>query len=167
MRIFLIGFMGCGKSSLGRRLAKKLDYPFLDIDNEVERISGETITEIFSSQGEVAFREKEREVLHSVTKLNDAVIASGGGTPCYEDNMDFMLENGVTVYLRMSPESLRHRLEYAKRRRPLVEKLKGGELLSFIKSKLAEREAYYMRSNCIIKGESVRPDQVISLVFGY
>ncbi len=166
MRIYLLGFMGCGKSSLGRRLARKLEYPFLDIDNEVERILGQEIPDIFRTKGETAFREAERQVLHSTATVQKAVIATGGGTPCYSDNMDFMLENGATVYLKMSPISLAHRLEHARRKRPLIENLKGDKLLSFIKSKLSEREEYYLRSGCIIKGESAKPDQIISLVFG-
>ncbi len=167
MRIYLIGFMGCGKSSLGRRLARRLEYPFIDIDNEVERLSGSTIPEIFSSKGEEEFREMEKGVLQSTLDIQKAVIATGGGTPCYSDNMDFMLGNGITVYLKMSPASLSHRLEYARRKRPLIGNMKGERLLSFIESKLIEREEYYIRSHCIIKGESVRPGQVISLVFGY
>ncbi len=100
MRIYLLGFMGCGKSSLGRRLARKLEYPFLDIDNEVERILGQEIPDIFRTKGETAFREAERQVLHSTATVQKAVIATGGGTPCYSDNMDFMLENGAQCTLK-------------------------------------------------------------------
>lgn len=166
MRIYLVGFMGCGKSSLGRRLAKKLEYPFLDLDTEVEKKSGQSIPEIFAEHGEEYFRKMEQEVLYKTTDLSRAVIATGGGTPCYFDNMDFMNGQGVTVYLKMSPVSLTHRLENSRRQRPVIKGHKGKDLFQLIRKKLDEREPVYMRSHCIIKGESAKPDQIISLVFG-
>jgi len=166
MRIYLIGFMGCGKSSLGKRLAKRLGYPFFDIDTETEKKAGQDVQAIFDTHGELFFRRLEREVLLGTTAHEHAVIATGGGTPCHEDNMDFMNANGITVYMKMAPQSLAYRLEYAQRKRPLIEGKKGPDLLKLIHDKLAEREPVYMRSNCIIKGESAKPDQIISLVFG-
>lgn len=166
MRIYLIGFMGCGKSSFGKRLAKKLEYPFLDLDEEVERKTGQSIDDLFRMEGESVFRKYEQDALLETINHKKAVIASGGGTPCFEDNMEFMKSEGVTVYLRMSPLSIAHRLEHAKRQRPLVNDLKGEELLELVRNKLAEREEYYMQSHCVIKGETVKPDQVIALVFG-
>ncbi len=166
MRIYLVGFMGCGKSSLGRRLAKKLEYPFLDLDTEVEKKSGQSIPEIFAEHGEEYFRKMEQEVLYKTTDLSRAVIATGGGTPCYFDNMDFMNGQGVTVYLKMSPVSLTHRLENSRRQRPVIKGHKGKDLFQLIRKKLDEREPVYMRSHCIIKGESAKPHQIISLVFG-
>ncbi len=166
MRIYLVGFMGCGKSSLGRRLAKKLEYPFLDLDAEVEKQSGRTIPGLFAEKGEEYFRKLEQEVLHKTTDLSRAVIATGGGTPYYFDNMDFMNGQGVTVYLKMSPVSLSHRLENSRRTRPVIEGHKGKDLYQLVRKKLDEREPVYMRSQCIIKGESAKPDQIISLVFG-
>ncbi len=166
MRIYLIGFMGCGKSSFGKRLAKKLDYQFADLDDIIEEEANMRIPDIFSMKGEETFREIEKKALRGTGNLSKAVIATGGGTPCFHGNMDFMLENGVTVYLKMSPLSLGHRLELARRERPLVKGLKGDALSDVIMQKLSEREPQYMRAHCIIKGETVKPDQVISLVFG-
>ncbi|MFP4064870.1 MAG: shikimate kinase [Bacteroidales bacterium] len=166
MRIYLIGFMGCGKSSFGKRLAKKLAYPFLDLDEAVESESGLTVPELFSMKGETAFRELEKEVLHKTLEIPRGIIATGGGTPCFYDNMEFMKASGKTVYLKMNPLSLAHRLEYARRERPMVSGYKGEELLELIKTRLKERENYYLQAHCIIKGETVKPDQVISLVFG-
>ncbi len=167
MRIYLLGFMGCGKTSLGRRLARKLDYSFLDIDNLIEEKVGKSIHEIFADNGEAYFRQVEKEQLHGTKDHSRAVIATGGGTPCFFDNMDFMNAHGVTVYLKMSPVSLSYRLMHAKRRRPLIDGYEGEALLQFIKDKLGERESYYLRSHCIIKGESSKPSQIISLVFGH
>lgn len=167
MRIYLIGFMGSGKSSLGRRLAKKLAYPFVDLDQEVENLAGMSIPDIFLRLGERHFRELEQKVLQQTVAHHKAVIATGGGTPCFFDNMEFINAHGVSVYLRMSPASLAFRLEHAQIHRPLVEKRKGEDLLQFIEEKLGEREPWYLQARCIIKGETVKADQVISLVFGH
>ncbi len=166
MRIYLVGFMGCGKSSLGKRLARKLHYSFLDLDQEVEQNTGKTISEIFRQEGEDWFRRKEQELLHATTGMSRAVIATGGGTPYYFDNMDFMNAQGVTVYLKMSPVSLTYRLEHARKKRPLVSELKGEELFRFVRDKLESREPFYSRAHCIIKGESAKPFQIEALVFG-
>jgi shikimate kinase len=166
MRIYLVGFMGSGKSSLGRRLAKKLDYHFVDLDTEVEQLSGMTIPDIFLRYGESHFRKLEEKALLSTSHLHKAVIATGGGTPCFFENMKFINEHGASVYLRMSPASLAYRLEHAQNQRPLVENYNGEELLVYIEEKLMEREPYYMQAKCIIKGETVKVDQIISLVFG-
>ena len=166
MRIYLIGFMGCGKSSFGKRLARKLEYSFLDLDDAVEAESGLTVPELFAREGEAAFRELEKKVLHKTLEISEGVIATGGGTPCFYDNMEFMKAAGKTVYLKMSPLSLAHRLEFARRERPMVSGYKGEELLEIVKTRLKERENYYLQAHCIIKGETVKPDQVISLVFG-
>lgn len=166
MRIFLIGFMGCGKSSVGRRLARKLGYDFFDTDHGLKQEHGIKVPELFRAKGEPAFRLLEQEVLHSTAKMKQTVIATGGGTPCYADNMDFILKNGMSVYIRMSVSSLVYRLEHARVKRPLVENLKGEDLAAAIEALLKEREAFYMRANCVIKGETLKPSHIISLVFG-
>jgi shikimate kinase len=166
MRIYLIGFMGCGKSSLGRRLARKLEYAFFDTDLEVERESGMQVSDIFLEEGEEAFRQKEREVLRRTASLDNVVVATGGGAPCFFDNMDFIRAQGVSVYLRMSVQSLVHRLENARVKRPLLENLEGDELVREISERLAEREKWYMQANVIIKGETAKPAHIVSLVFG-
>lgn len=167
MRIYLLGFMGSGKSSLGRRLAKKLDFDFFDIDHGIEEKTGMKVSEIFNTMGENGFRELERTVLHETATLTNTVIATGGGTPCHHNNMDFILENGTSVYLRMSPVSLADRLETSSKIRPLVQNLSGSDLLAEIEERLKKREEYYLRANCIVKGESVKPKHIIDLVFGH
>ncbi|MFO7873594.1 MAG: shikimate kinase [Bacteroidales bacterium] len=166
MRIYLIGFMGSGKSSLGARMARKLNYTFLDLDAEVENTSGLTIPELFDQKGEAYFRELERDALHKTLRHSHVVVATGGGTPCYFNNMVFMKTAGKTVYLKMNPLSLLDRLVNARRRRPLLQDFDQDTLLDYIRNKLAEREASYLQADCIIKGESVKPGQVIILVFG-
>ena len=167
MRIYLVGFMGSGKSSLGKRLSKKLNYPFVDLDQVVEKNTGMSISDIFLRYGEGHFRQLEQEALHESATYPKAVIATGGGTPCFFDNMDFINDHGVSVYLRMSPATLAYRLEHAQVSRPLIEKHKGDDLMQFIENKLKEREPWYLKARCIIKGETVKADQIISLVFGH
>ncbi|MFO7977326.1 MAG: shikimate kinase [Bacteroidales bacterium] len=166
MRIYLIGFMGSGKSTLGKRLARRLDYGFQDLDHEVEKNQGMSVGEIFSKHGEAYFRKLEQKQLHETALHDNMVIATGGGTPCFFDNMDFIIRSGMSVYLRMSHLSLAHRLENAFTRRPLLDDLQGEPLQQYIAQKLQEREPYYLQAHCIIKGETVKPDHIISLVFG-
>ncbi len=166
MRIYLLGFMGSGKSSLGRRLARRLGYDFYDTDQAVEARWGMSVAEMFQREGEAVFRDRERQALLETAGMERVVVATGGGTPCHGDNMAFIRQHGVSVYLRMAESSLAHRLEHARVPRPLVKGLKGPALLQEITRRLAEREPWYLQAHCIIKGETVRPDHVIALVFG-
>ena len=166
MNIFLIGFMGCGKSSLGKRLARRLNYRFVDLDEEIERQTGRSIAEIFSRDGENYFRQLEANILRQIEWSMPTVVATGGGTPCYFDNMNYINNNGVSVYLRMSPKSLAWRMENTHKKRPLIANLQGERLLQFVESKLAEREQFYMQAHCIVKGETVKVEHVVVLVFG-
>lgn len=166
MIIFLIGFMGCGKSTLGKRLARKINYEFMDMDTIIEEKEGMSVREIFEKKGEAWFRESESVFLKSLDPSKNIVVATGGGAPCFGDNMELMNTIGTTVYLKMSPSSLASRLENARHVRPLIKNLTPGLLPDFIQERLKEREPWYSRASCIIKGENVKPDHVISLVFG-
>jgi shikimate kinase len=108
--IFLIGFMGCGKTTLGRKLASRLDYEFIDLDDIFEEKVGMTITEYFSAFGEDAFRKLESEVLKQTKYPENAVVSTGGGLPCFFDNMDWMNAHGKTIYIKLSPKTLANRL---------------------------------------------------------
>lgn len=155
MRIFLIGFMGCGKSYNGTRLAKVLNMPFVDLDNYIEEKAGKTIAEIFSEQGEEHFRKLEQQALHQMTAFDNIVISCGGGTPCFFDNMEWMNENGDTVYLKCTPQTLEKRLVKGKAKRPLIKDLdEQNELINFIKSKLEKREPFYSKAKTIFNTES-------------
>lgn len=158
--------MGCGKSSVGRRLARKLGYNFFDTDHGLEKKFEMPVPELFRQKGEDAFRLLEQEVLHATSGMDQTVIATGGGTPCYADNMDFILQHGMSVYIRMSVPSLVSRLEHARIKRPLVENLKGEALAASVEALLKEREHWYLRAHCVIKGETIKPSHIISLVFG-
>ena len=154
-RVYIIGFMGSGKSTAGRKLASSLGWKFIDLDKEVERIAGQSVKEIFSTLGEDHFRETEANVLFGLITEDDTVISAGGGTPCRGSNMDFMTATGIVVYLKMTPSQLNSRLEGSSVSRPLLNNLAGDELLEYISHKLAEREEYYLKAQIITDGISL------------
>lgn len=164
--IFLTGFMGCGKTTLGKKLASKLDWPFIDLDAVLEQQAGMTIADYFSSHGEAAFRILESSVLKEFEYPANAIVSTGGGLPCFFDNVAWMNTHGHTVYLRLTPKALASRLENNKDDRPLLRHKHGDELVTFIESKLAEREPFYMQAEHVVEGLSITPDVVINKIFG-
>ncbi len=151
-KIFLIGFMGCGKSKLGKGLALKSNRPFIDLDELIESQSQMTIPQLFTIVGEQGFREKEREVLQNATFANDIIIATGGGAPCFFDNMEWMNSNGITVFIDSPVKVLADRLINARVERPLVKGKSYEELIEFIDLKLKERRPFYEQAKIILKG---------------
>lgn len=160
MKIFLIGFMGCGKTTLGKKLAAKMGYHFIDLDHRIEEITGGTVATYFSENGEEAFRQLESNTLKSSDYPENCVIATGGGTPCYFDNMEWMNNNGTTVYIQMSPNALARRLEGGIAKRPLLQGLSGQALVDFIAGKLEDRLSYYERSELIMSGMNITADAI-------
>jgi len=149
MRIFLIGFMGSGKTYTGRRLAQKAGLPFIDLDEWVEHSEGASIRAIFETKGEPCFRRLERDALRAMAQFRDVVVSCGGGTPCFFGNMRWMNEHGATIYLRATPEILAHRLSRQQEQRPLLKGLGQEELEAFVRSKLAEREPCYLDASIV------------------
>lgn len=144
---FLIGFMASGKTTLGQRLSKKLGWNFIDLDAEIVRESGHSIPEYFSLYGEEKFRQLESEVLKKSTSHPETIISTGGGAPCYYDNMDWMLSNGQVIYLKLSPSAIFSRLNSSKiENRPALNGLRGDDLLAHITDKLNERKVHYERA---------------------
>jgi len=162
--IYIIGFMGSGKSTAGKKLASLLDWSFIDLDKKIEEHTGKTIPEIFSQKGEDYFRAIESKLLKNIYSGASTVISTGGGTPCYSDNMDSMIETGLTIYLKLTPNQLRSRLSGSKGERPLIKNLNHEELLSFIEDKLAHREKWYNRSDITVEGIDLDINQLLSLV---
>lgn len=162
--LYIIGFMGSGKTTAGRKVASSLGWAFLDLDKKIEEHSGMRIPDIFTEFGEDHFRIVEAEVLRSVCPDMDTVISTGGGTPCYGNNMEFMLETGLTIYLKMTPRQLAARLNSSKDDRPLIRNLSGENLLRFIEEKLALREIWYDRSAIIAEGPNLDVAALISRV---
>jgi len=147
MRIYILGFMGSGKTSQGKKLASKLNYKFYDTDKIIERIAGMSIPEIFEAKGESWFRDLEADVLRSTILHTDAVISCGGGTPCYFNNMQWINTRGVSVYFHLPVERIFGRLKTRKHKRPLIANLTDEELRAFIIDKLSEREYYYKKAS--------------------
>lgn len=150
--LYIIGFMGSGKSTTGKRLASSLNWSFADLDIKIEEHTGLKIPEIFSLHGEDHFREVEAEVLRSLVTDSDTVISTGGGTPCFGSNMEFMLKTGMTIYLKLTPRQLVSRLSRSSDERPLIKNLSGESLLNFIEEKLSFREKWYTKSYLVIDG---------------
>jgi shikimate kinase len=162
--VYIIGFMGSGKTTTGKKLAALLNWSFIDLDKKIEENTGMTIPEIFSQHGEDYFRTVESDILKSLEAGSDTVISTGGGTPCYADNMDHMLESGLTVYIKLSPEQLKRRLLDSKGERPLIKGLDKEKLLEFIEEKLASRENWYRRAQIIVSGSSLNINSLHDLV---
>jgi len=154
MIIFLIGFMGSGKTTVGKRLAKALEMEFVDLDELVEKASGKSITKLFE-EGASNFRAQESAALKKTSLFPNAIVATGGGTPCFNENMTWMNRHGITIYIKMSTGSLYRRLSQAKEERPLVAGKKGDELRNYVEKVLAEREKYYIKALYTVKGEDL------------
>lgn len=152
MKIFFVGFMGCGKTSWGRKLAAKLEYEFVDLDHVFEEQTGTTIAEYFNDHSQDEFRRLESKILKETPYAENSVISTGGGLPCFFDNMDWMNAHGETLYIKLTPKTLAERLDKGKTTRPLIAGLHGEELISFIAEKLAEREGFYERAKHIVNG---------------
>ena len=162
--VYIIGFMGSGKSTAGRKLASSLGWNFIDLDRLIEEKAGKTIPQIFDQDGENHFRTIETEMLHSMHEISDTVISTGGGTPCHGSNMDFMLETGVTIYLKMTPGQLAARLMNSSGERPLIKNIPDDKLMNFIEDKLAVRERWYLRANIVVDGLNLDINQLNSRV---
>lgn len=149
--IFLIGYMGSGKSSLGRQLAREMGRDFIDLDKYIETRFHSTVKQIFDERGEDGFRTIERNMIHEVAEFQDVIVACGGGTPCYYDNMDFMLSHGLTIYLDVQPEilALRLALPGSRTKRPLIAGKSDKELLDFVRDGLQKRLQHYTRAEII------------------
>ncbi len=166
MKIFLIGFMGSGKTYWGRLLSQKLGLPFFDLDEQIVNAENQSINEIFESRGEEYFRLKEKEILHIITESHNAFILScGGGAPCYFNNIEYMNQAGITVWINASADTIFARLVKERSHRPLLKNLSDDELKSFIKKKFADRRIFYEQAGVSIEDENITPEKFIEKVF--
>lgn len=161
-RLYIIGYMACGKSTFGKALAHATGRKFIDLDHEIERTEGRSVAEIISSEGEARFREIETRILKSTAAVRHAVIACGGGTPCYRDNMEFMTLHGLTLWLIASPERIAKRILEAGNLRPLVAGKNREELLHFIHAHLLRRQPYYIKASWRFSGEHLESEKEIA-----
>jgi shikimate kinase len=141
--------MGAGKTTVGKHLARKLNLQFIDLDLFIESRYRKRISEIFAERGEEHFREIERKALLEVSQFENVIISTGGGTPCFFDNLTVMNESGKTIYLKVSIDELTARLTAGKHNRPLVERKGKEEMKPFIAESLARREPFYIRASVV------------------
>jgi shikimate kinase len=164
MRIYLVGYMGSGKSTLGRKLAKCSESHFIDLDKYIEERHCQTVPQIFAAEGEATFREKERKALQEVSEFSEVVVATGGGAPCFFDNMDLMNRTGITIFLDIAPEILTLRLLKSKTDRPLIRGKSPEELQRFISENLARRRPFYEKARIKIDREDIAPEEILMLI---
>lgn len=148
-RIFLIGYMGAGKTTVGKQLASRMGLSFIDLDLHIEARYHKSVRELFAERGEDAFREIERKMLREVAEFEDVLVSTGGGSPCFFDNMAFMNQSGNTVYLKVSVEELTKRLETCKQTRPILRDRSGESLFRFIDEGIQKREPYYNQASIV------------------
>ena len=160
-RTFLCGFMGSGKSTLGKKTAALLNSPFIDLDAYIENQTGKSIPEIFKQGGETAFRKIESDCLKEVISSLDSVFVSlGGGTVCSEKNLDLIKNSGLLIYLELPNKALAKRLTDSKNKRPLLSNLNENELLNFIDKKMQEREPFYTKAHLTVNALNLTPHQL-------
>jgi shikimate kinase len=161
--IFLIGFMGSGKSYWGNIWSRQSGLPFFDLDEVIEQQQQKTIAQIFEHDGEPFFRKLEMEVLHTFTGKQNCIVACGGGTPCFNNNMEWMNANGITVYLKATPSQITNRVIGEQYKRPLIKNLTPAELHTFIEKKLEEREIFYLQARHIFPVNDVKENTINSI----
>ncbi|HUR67517.1 MAG TPA: shikimate kinase [Chitinophagaceae bacterium] len=166
MKIFLIGFMGSGKTHWGRLLSEKFSLPFFDLDEQVASHAGKSIPEIFATDGEEHFRMLEKEVLYIITESHDSfIMACGGGSPCYFNNIEYMNQSGTTVWINTATPVLFDRLVKEKEKRPLIRDLSDEQLHGYISRKFADRKIYYEQASIKIDEEPVQLEKLIEKIF--
>lgn len=154
-RIFLTGYMGAGKTTVGKELAERTGLSFIDLDVFIEERYHRTVSRLFAEYGEDKFRDIERRLLHEVAEFEDIIISTGGGTPCLFDNMEFMNAAGKTVYLQVSVDELAARLETCRHTRPVLQNRTGEELKNFITESLQKRLPFYEKAQMIFPAETM------------
>jgi shikimate kinase len=166
MKIFLIGFMGSGKTHWGQVLSQKLGIPFFDLDEQVSSHAGKSIPEIFATEGEEHFRLQEKDLLHIITESHDSfVMACGGGSPCFFNNIEYMNQAGITIWINTPLDTLFQRLTGEKEKRPLIRELSDEQLRSFIIRKFADRRIYYEQAEIMVDEEPLQLEKLIETIF--
>lgn len=154
-RIILIGYMGAGKTTLGKSLARHLGLEFIDLDWYIENRFHQSVSQLFATRGEEGFRKIEQNMLHEVAEFEDVVISAGGGTPCFFDNMEYMNSMGDPVFLDVDVNVLFRRLKVAKQQRPLLAQKNDEELMEFIVGALQKRMPFYTKAKHVFNAEKL------------
>jgi len=165
VKIYLIGYMGCGKSTMGRKLAQRLNLCFIDLDKYIEERNFRTVPTIFAEEGEEGFRMCEKKALEEIADFENLVVATGGGAPCFFENMELMNRTGVTIYIAPPTDVLVERLLKSKNERPLIKGKSREELTRFIDENLQKRAPFYERASLIIRDKhNLDVDDVLRLL---
>jgi len=164
MKIYLIGYMGSGKSTLGKRLAKALGISWIDLDTEIEARYKISIPDFFIKYGEAAFRDVEHKVLNDIVQIPDIVVSTGGGVPCFHNNMELMNQTGLTIYLQATPEVILTRIGPYAWKRPLFQKMDGADTLEKIKEHIKPRIIFYQQAQIIIDAANPNIDELKTLI---
>ena len=166
VKIFLIGFMGSGKTYWGRKLSEKLGLPFFDLDEQIETHEAKPISQIFAEEGEEYFRLIEKDTLHIITESHDSfIMATGGGTPCYFNNIEFMNKTGTAVWINTPVDLLFERLIKDKAHRPLIKNLNDAQLKSFIIKKFSDRKIYYEQAEMMVEENETSLEKMVEKLF--
>lgn len=163
-RIYLVGYMGAGKSTTARRLAQKLGFEANDTDSLFEARFKVSVNDFFGKYDEALFRKLETQMLQSTANLENTVIATGGGTPCFNDNMQWMNQHGITIFLKISPLTAVNRILNSKKKRPLAENKSEDELSDFVQKHYAARMPFYEQAHYTVKGENCDIDALVKLI---
>ena len=165
MRVYLIGYMGCGKSTVARKVSRFAHLEVVDTDTMVEQREGATVADVITYQGEEYFRAAERAVLEDTAVLENTIISTGGGLPVWGDNMELMKQLGLTIYLRRSPENIISRLSpYGRQKRPKIRGMNDEQLLAFMTAHMAEREPVYSLADVVIECDQMADREVVDTV---
>jgi shikimate kinase len=163
-RIFLIGFMGSGKTTHGKKIARMIAYDFVDMDAWIVGQEGKSVPQLFADEGEAYFRARETDAIRELASREQVVIATGGGAPCHGQNIELMKEAGLVIYLKFSPAALLSRLMQSKTERPLLTGKSEPEMLETIEKLLAERETYYAQAHMITDGLDASDESVVNAI---
>ena len=167
VRVFLMGFMGAGKTTLGKALARDLNISFIDLDQYIESRYMKSVSQIFALKGEQGFREIESRLLREVGEFDNVIVSCGGSTPLIGDNMEYMLQRGKTVYLKCDNDTLLRRLKVARSQRPLIASKSDDELSQFIQTETQRREPGYLKAQFICPGDRLESRDQISETVNY
>lgn len=169
MKLFIVGYMGCGKSSLGKKLSKEMNMRFVDTDAEIERREGASVNDIFRYEGEEYFRKSERRVIEDIIEeQEDVIVSTGGGLPLWRDNMELMNDAGITIFLKRSAEQIASRLSpHGRQKRPKLRGLNDEELVAFMRENMLQREPYYKKAQLCIDCVSLSDAELVNIVIAY
>lgn len=159
--------MGSGKSTLGKKLAGLLNYDFVDLDTLIEERSGKSVPQIFKQDGEETFRKLESDCLSSLLAKKSTVVSLGGGTPCFNDNLEKIKKAGLLIYIELPAKTLAQRLRSSKQERPLLDKLNDNELLSTIERLMEQREKFYKQAHMIVRGLNLTAQDIYSALLEF